>query len=61
MDGASRGNPGAASIGGSLQTDQGEEIGTISQAIGQKTNNEAEYKALIEGFEVSQREGRDGD
>ena len=48
-DGASRSNPGDASIGVSISLD-GEEIHTISRKIGIATNNEAEYQALIDGL-----------
>ncbi len=48
-DGASRSNPGDASIGVSISLD-GKEIHTISREIGIATNNEAEYQALIEGL-----------
>ncbi len=52
VDGASRGNPGKASIGVSLQDETGKEIETISRFIGHHTNNEAEYQALIEGLKL---------
>ena len=48
-DGASRSNPGDASIGVSILLD-GKEIHTISKKIGIATNNEAEYQALIDGL-----------
>ena len=48
-DGASRSNPGDASIGVSISLD-GKEIHTISRNIGIATNNEAEYQALIDGL-----------
>lgn len=48
-DGASRGNPGPASIGVSI-CEGGEEVETISEAIGIATNNIAEYTALLEGL-----------
>ena len=48
-DGASRSNPGDASIGVSISLD-GKEIHTISRKIGIATNNEAEYQALIEAL-----------
>jgi len=48
-DGASRSNPGDASIGVSISLD-GKEIHTISREIGIATNNEAEYQALIDGL-----------
>ena len=43
-DGASRSNPGDASIGISILLD-GKEVHTISKKIGIATNNEAEYQA----------------
>ena len=48
-DGASRGNPGSAAIGVSI-IKESKEIATISKSIGEKTNNQAEYMALIEGL-----------
>lgn len=52
-DGASRGNPGPASIGVSFATTQDEEIFTLSEAIGDQTNNFAEYTALVRGLQVA--------
>lgn len=49
-DGASRGNPGDASIGVVLE-EEGREVSTISKTLGIATNNEAEYQALIAGLE----------
>ena len=48
-DGASRSNPGEASIGVSI-TESQLEIATISKKIGVASNNVAEYLALIEGL-----------
>lgn len=45
-DGGSRGNPGPAAIGGVVVWPDGLKK-TFSEAIGTKTNNEAEYEALI--------------
>jgi len=53
-DGASRGNPGDASLGVVLKNDQGEIIQTASEYIGIATNNTAEYRALIRGLELAQ-------
>lgn len=50
-DGASRGNPGKASIGVSILKD-GIEVLTISRTIGISTNNVAEWTALISGLEA---------
>ena len=48
-DGASRSNPGEASIGISISKDS-EEIATIKKRIGIATNNVAEYLGLIEAL-----------
>ena len=48
-DGASRSNPGEASIGISILKDN-EEIATIKKRIGIATNNVAEYLGLIEAL-----------
>ena len=45
-DGACSGNPGPASIGVVIQ-ENGTTIKTISESIGEATNNIAEYKALV--------------
>ncbi len=47
IDGASRGNPGPASIGVVFQDEKGVGVKNISLRIGQTTNNVAEYLALI--------------
>lgn len=53
-DGGARGNPGPAAIGGVLY--QGEkEIAHFSQYIGETTNNQAEYKALLAGLELARK------
>ena len=49
-DGASRSNPGPAGIGVVIYKN-GEELFTISEYIGTKTNNEAEYLALLKGLD----------
>ncbi len=49
-DGASRGNPGPASIGVSILSD-GLEIGFISEKIGKTTNNVAEWISLLRALE----------
>ncbi len=51
-DGASRGNPGPAAIGAVLYAPGGgEPVLEVSRIIGEATNNEAEYRALIAGLE----------
>ena len=47
VDGASRGNPGPASVGVVIRNSDGEEIKTLSEYIGAATNNVAEYFSLI--------------
>lgn len=46
-DGGSRGNPGQAAFGVSIQDPSGEEIEAIGEKIGVNTNNVAEYQAVI--------------
>jgi ribonuclease HI len=49
-DGAARGNPGPAGIGVVIEDDQGMRLQGRSGYIGTATNNQAEYKALLEGL-----------
>jgi ribonuclease HI len=61
-DGASRGNPGDASIGAVLyqETDKGlEEVEVVSETIGRATNNVAEYEAVIAGLAAAVDNGVD--
>jgi len=50
-DGGARGNPGPAGIGAILNAEDGIVLAEISKYIGETTNNQAEYKALIAGLE----------
>ena len=50
-DGAARGNPGPAAIGVVIEDDQGRTVYEASRALGVRTNNEAEYLALITALE----------
>lgn len=52
-DGASRGNPGPASIGAVVYDPEGREVHTVSRRLGRATNNEAEYQAAIAGLEAA--------
>jgi len=52
-DGASRGNPGAASIGFVLVDGAGNEMVAHGETIGRQTNNVAEYTALLRGLETA--------
>jgi len=49
-DGGARGNPGPAGIGVVILDEKGSAVEEISESIGQATNNQAEYKALIAGL-----------
>ena len=47
FDGASRGNPGTAGAAALLVNESGEVIWETARFLGTKTNNEAEYTALL--------------
>jgi len=49
-DGASRGNPGEAGAGISILDEHGNELVAAGKYLGQCTNNEAEYRALLLGL-----------
>ncbi len=57
IDGASRGNPGPAAIGVVIRNHNGETVTELSEAIGEATNNYAEYSALIRALQESKRLG----
>lgn len=52
-DGGARGNPGPAAIGAVILSLDGEVIKEISKTIGETTNNQAEYQAIIAGLEAA--------
>ncbi len=52
-DGASRENGARAAIGAVLYDSHGREIDTLTHPIGSATNNQAEYRALIEGLKMA--------
>jgi ribonuclease HI len=56
-DGAARGNPGPAAIGVVLRDANGTEIEAFGQVIGETTNNEAEYRALLRGLARAAKHG----
>jgi ribonuclease HI len=56
-DGASLGNPGLSAIGAIMKGEQSEVVTRISRRIGQATNNQAEYKAVIAALEEATRLG----
>jgi ribonuclease HI len=51
VDGGARGNPGPAGVGVVLADPDGNELGRANAYIGEATNNEAEYRALLLGLE----------
>lgn len=51
IDGASKGNPGRASVGAVVRDARGKILSEVSRTIGRATNNQAEYKALLYGLE----------
>ena len=55
VDGASRGNPGPSSVGVVAYLPGGDELTSISKAIGTATNNVAEYTAVLEGLRLASR------
>ncbi|MBI2844319.1 MAG: NAD(P)H-dependent oxidoreductase [Armatimonadetes bacterium] len=57
VDGASKGNPGAAGIGVVVYGESGKVVREISEHIGIATNNVAEYAALIRGLEEALKLG----
>lgn len=56
-DGGARGNPGPAAIGAVIYDAAGRELDRISKTIGETTNNQAEYKALIAALESAKNLG----
>jgi ribonuclease HI len=58
-DGASRGNPGAAAIGVVIMSPDGKLVAEVAEAIGRKTNNVAEYAAVIAALERASELGAD--
>ncbi len=52
-DGAARGNPGPAAIGAVIRDETGNVLDTVSRCLGTKTNNQAEYYAIIAALETA--------
>jgi ribonuclease HI len=57
IDGASKGNPGRAGIGVSITNEEGKTVSALSRYLGHKTNNEAEYWAILIGLREAKRLG----
>lgn len=51
-DGGSRGNPGPAGAGAIVTDGSGKVLKEVSQFLGEKTNNFAEYEAVILGLQT---------
>ncbi len=54
-DGGSRGNPGPAGSGAVIRDENGSLIATVSQFLGVRTNNYAEYESVILAFQALQK------
>lgn len=52
-DGGARGNPGPAGAGALLLGPDGAEVEAISAYLGEQTNNQAEYRALLLGLQAA--------
>jgi ribonuclease HI len=51
-DGGSRGNPGPAGAGAMIRDELGNSVASVSKSLGVRTNNFAEYEAVILAFEA---------
>lgn len=49
-DGGARGNPGPAGAGALIRDEFGNAVASISEYLGERTNNFAEYEAVIRAF-----------
>lgn len=58
-DGGARGNPGPAAYGYVLEAEDGTVLAAHGEAIGEATNNVAEYRALVAGLEKAAELGVD--
>ena len=56
-DGGARGNPGPAGIGCVFYDEYKKRVTEVSKYIGETTNNQAEYKAVITALETAKRLG----
>jgi ribonuclease HI len=60
-DGASRGNPGPAGIGVIIYDNNGFILESYKEFIGEATNNQAEYKALLKSTELAKKLAEGGE
>lgn len=56
-DGGSRGNPGPSGYGVFLEGPKGETVGELSEFLGKKTNNFAEYSGLLAALDFALKNG----
>lgn len=56
-DGGARGNPGPAGIGAVLKDKDGNLVAEVSEYIGETTNNQAEYRAVLAALEKAKSLG----
>jgi ribonuclease HI len=56
-DGGSRGNPGPAGFGVFIQGAKGETVGELSEYLGKRTNNYAEYSGLLAALDFALTQG----
>lgn len=54
-DGGSRGNPGPAAIGVVISTPDGRHLESFGEYIGDTTNNQAEYMAVVRALEEADK------
>ena len=59
VDGGARGNPGPAAVAAVAATVEGEPLAERNAAIGEATNNVAEYRALLLGLQLARELGAD--
>ncbi|TSD00880.1 MAG: ribonuclease h [Parcubacteria group bacterium Greene0714_4] len=55
-DGGSRGNPGPAGAGVYIEDGEGKVVKKIAKFLGKRTNNWAEYEAVVLGLEALKRQ-----
>ena len=60
IDGGSRGNPGIAGYGVDVQDESGATVSSLSENLGIRTNNFAEYSALIGALRYALANGYEG-
>src|SRR3989339_441995 len=56
-DGGARGNPGPAGIGVLIEDEDGNTVSEHSRYLGEATNNQAEYQAVIDALEQAKERG----